>query len=124
MNDKFNRPRFGMSSDFLWLAIDSILVCSRNHYLSAYSKLKIKGSVSSAMSESHSFGVPVSAKPRPYQPSHKTLELSQRIEASGHASGAAWITSHARTVSARRCQGKLERNQTLNDHLRIPVISN
>ena len=72
---------------------------------------------------SHSFSVPVSAKLRLCQPSHKTLELAQRIE----ASGAAWVTLHARTVSARRRrQGAADLIQvkTLKDNLRIPVISN
>lgn len=72
---------------------------------------------------SHSFSVPVSAKLRLCQPSHKTLELAQRIE----GSGASWITLHARTVSARRRrQGAADLNQvkTLKDNLQIPVISN
>lgn len=72
---------------------------------------------------SHSFNVPVSAKMRLCQPLHKTLELAQRIE----VSGAAWITLHARTVSARRRrQGAADLNQVkiLKDNLLIPVISN
>ena len=81
----------------------------------------MKGSLVSAMS--HSFSVPVSAKLRLCQPSHKTLNLAQRIE----ASGASWITLHARTVSTRRRrQGAADLNQVkrLKDNLRVPVISN
>lgn len=72
---------------------------------------------------SHSFSVPVSAKLRLCQPSYKTLELAQRIE----ASGAAWITLHARTVSSRRRrQGAADLSEVkrLKDNLRVPVISN
>jgi len=72
---------------------------------------------------SHSFTVPVSAKLRLCQPSAKTVEFSQRLE----ASGASWITLHARTVSARRRrQGAADLGEVkrLKDHLHVPVVSN
>ncbi|KAF8955320.1 FMN-linked oxidoreductase [Flammula alnicola] len=72
---------------------------------------------------SNSFTVPVSAKLRLCQPSPKTLDLAERLE----ASGASWITLHARTISARRRrQGAADLTEVkrLKDHLRIPVISN
>lgn len=74
-------------------------------------------------SMSRSFAVPVSAKLRLCQPSTKTLDLAQRLE----ACGAAWITLHARTVSSqRRRQGSadLEQVKRLKDHMKIPIISN
>ncbi|KAF8155721.1 FMN-linked oxidoreductase [Crassisporium funariophilum] len=72
---------------------------------------------------SHSFVVPVSAKLRLCHPTQKTLELTRHLE----ASGASWITLHARTVSARRRrQGAADLDQVkrLKDNLHIPVISN
>ena len=72
---------------------------------------------------SQSFFVPVSAKLRLCQPTLKTVELAQRIE----AAGASWITLHARTVSARRRrQGAAELSEVarLKKHVRVPVISN
>lgn len=72
---------------------------------------------------SHSLTVPVSAKLRLCQPTSKTLDLAQRLE----ACGAAWITLHARTVSARRRrQGAADLGEVkrLKDHMHIPIISN
>ncbi|PPR02010.1 hypothetical protein CVT24_011133 [Panaeolus cyanescens] len=72
---------------------------------------------------SHSLAVPVSAKLRLCQPTPKTVDLSQRIE----AAGASWITLHARTVSARRRrQGAADLSEVkrLKENIRIPVISN
>ncbi|KAJ3736649.1 FMN-linked oxidoreductase [Lentinula guzmanii] len=72
-----------------------------------------------------SFKIPVSTKLRLCQPSSKTVELAERLE----ASGSSWITLHARTVSSRRRrQGaadlseikRLKQSETLT----IPVISN
>jgi len=70
-----------------------------------------------------SFIVPASVKIRLCQPVEKTVNFAQLIE----ASGASWITLHARTVSAkRRRQGaaNLEIVKQLKEALRIPVISN
>ncbi|PPQ81929.1 hypothetical protein CVT25_013777 [Psilocybe cyanescens] len=72
---------------------------------------------------SHSFTVPVSAKFRLCQPSSKTIEFAQQLE----TSGAAWVTLHARTASARRRrQGAADLSEVkrLKENLRIPVISN
>ncbi len=77
--------------------------------------------VVSAMS--HSFTVPTTAKIRLCQPASKTLEFAQGLE----ASGAAWMTLHARTVSARRRRqgaARLDEVKRLTDNLQIPVISN
>ncbi|KAF9568724.1 FMN-linked oxidoreductase [Agrocybe pediades] len=74
-------------------------------------------------SMTNSFTVPVTAKLRLCQPQPKTLELAQQLE----ASGASWITLHARTVSARRRrQGAADLSEVkrLKEHLRVPVISN
>ena len=72
---------------------------------------------------SHSFIVPTTAKIRLCQPTSKTLEFAQGLE----ASGASWITLHARTVSdRRRRQGaaRLDEVKRLKDNVQIPVISN
>ena len=72
---------------------------------------------------SSSFSVPVTAKLRLCQPSHSTLELSQRLE----ACGVSWITLHARNVSARRRrQGSANLNEVkrLKGHLQVPIVSN
>lgn len=72
---------------------------------------------------SHSFTVPVSAKLRLCQPSSRTLDFAQLLE----ASGASWITLHARTVSARRRRqgaANLAEVKKLKENLRVPVISN
>ncbi|KAH6905537.1 t-diRNAhydrouridine synthase [Coprinopsis sp. MPI-PUGE-AT-0042] len=77
--------------------------------------------VVSAMSSS--LNVPISAKLRLCQPVDKTKELALRLE----AQGAAWITLHARTVSARRRrQGPADLRvvRELKSHLNVPVISN
>lgn len=70
-----------------------------------------------------SFTVPASAKLRLCQPSDKTLDLAQRLE----ACGASWITLHARTVSARRRRhgpADLGQVKRLKHGLSVPVISN
>ncbi|KAG5650829.1 hypothetical protein H0H81_010878, partial [Sphagnurus paluster] len=70
-----------------------------------------------------SFTVPASVKIRLCQPVEKTLDFAQRLE----ACGAAWVTLHARTVSARRRrQGAADLDQVkrLKENLRIPVVSN
>ncbi|KAH9478416.1 tRNA-dihydrouridine(16/17) synthase [NAD(P)(+)]-like [Psilocybe cubensis] len=90
-------------------------------YLLGQKDWPLVNDIVSAMS--HSFTVPVSAKFRLCQPSSKTVELAQQLE----ASGAAWVTLHARTVSARRRrQGAADLNEVkrLKENLRIPVISN
>lgn len=72
---------------------------------------------------SHSFIIPTSVKIRLAQPVEKTVDFAQRLE----ASGAAWVTLHARTVSARRRrQGAADLDQVkkLKKSLRVPVISN
>lgn len=72
---------------------------------------------------SSSLSVPVSAKLRLCQPSAKTHDLAQRLE----AQGASWITLHARTVSSkRRRQGlaDLDVVKELKTHLTVPTISN
>jgi tRNA-dihydrouridine synthase len=72
---------------------------------------------------SRSLTVPVSAKLRLCQPTPKTLDLAQRLE----ACGASWITLHARTVSARRRrQGAADLKEVtrLKDHMHVPIISN
>ncbi|KAG6885735.1 hypothetical protein C0993_010562 [Termitomyces sp. T159_Od127] len=72
---------------------------------------------------SHSFIVPTSAKIRLAQPVEKTVDFARRLE----ACGAAWVTLHARTVSARRRrQGAADLDQVkkLKKCLRVPVISN
>ncbi|KDR79990.1 hypothetical protein GALMADRAFT_242180 [Galerina marginata CBS 339.88] len=72
---------------------------------------------------SHSFTVPVSAKFRLCQPTSNTLDFAQKLE----ASGASWVTLHARTVSARRRRhgaADLHEVKRLKEHLQIPVISN
>ncbi|KAG6812188.1 hypothetical protein H0H92_003993 [Tricholoma furcatifolium] len=72
---------------------------------------------------SRSFTVPASVKIRLAQPVEKTKEFAQRLE----ASGAAWVTLHARTVSARRRrQGAADLDQVkiLKNGLGVPVISN
>ncbi|KAG6854487.1 hypothetical protein C0991_006089 [Blastosporella zonata] len=72
---------------------------------------------------SHSFTVPTSVKIRLGQPVDRTVEFAQRLE----ASGAAWVTLHARNVSARRRrQGAADLDQVkrLKRNLQIPVISN
>ncbi|GLB42381.1 putative catalyzes the synthesis of dihydrouridine, a modified base found in the D-loop of most tRNAs [Lyophyllum shimeji] len=71
----------------------------------------------------HSFTVPTSVKIRLCQPVEKTVDFAQRLE----ASGASWLTLHARTVSARRRrQGAADLGEVkrLKEALRIPVISN
>ncbi|KAJ3985828.1 FMN-linked oxidoreductase [Lentinula detonsa] len=72
-----------------------------------------------------SFKVPVSTKLRLCQPSSKTVELAERLE----ASGSSWITLHARTVSSRRRRqgaADLSEIKTLkqSETLTIPVVSN
>jgi len=70
-----------------------------------------------------SFTIPTSVKMRLCQPTPKTLQLSQRLE----ACGASWLTLHARTVSARRRrQGAADLNEVkrLKEGLSIPVVSN
>ncbi|EMD35626.1 hypothetical protein CERSUDRAFT_85566 [Gelatoporia subvermispora B] len=72
---------------------------------------------------SRSFVVPVCTKIRLCQPISATLDFAQRLE----AAGSAWVTLHARTVSARRRrQGAADLDQVkrLKDNLAIPVISN
>jgi tRNA-dihydrouridine synthase 1 len=72
---------------------------------------------------SHSFTVPVSTKLRLCQPSSKTLDFAKRLE----ASGASWITLHARHVSARRRRqgaADLIEIKNLKDNLSVPVVSN
>ena len=72
---------------------------------------------------SHSFTVPVSTKLRLCQPASKTLDFAKRLE----ASGASWITLHARHVSARRRRqgaADLTEIKRLKDNLRVPVVSN
>ncbi|KAF9009967.1 t-diRNAhydrouridine synthase [Cyathus striatus] len=67
--------------------------------------------------------VPVSAKLRLCQPTPKTVELAQNLE----ACGASWITLHARTVSARRRRhglADLSEVKRLKEHLKVPIISN
>ncbi|KAG5350155.1 hypothetical protein C0989_012479, partial [Termitomyces sp. Mn162] len=71
----------------------------------------------------HSFIVPTSVKIRLAQPIEKTVDFAQRLE----AYGAAWVTLHARTVSARRRrQGAADLDQVrkLKKGLCVPVISN
>lgn len=75
----------------------------------------------SAMSSS--FSVPVTAKLRLCQPSHATLDLSQRLE----ACGVSWVTLHARNVSARRRRqgsANLDEVKRLKGNLQVPVVSN
>ncbi|KAJ3837626.1 FMN-linked oxidoreductase [Lentinula raphanica] len=72
-----------------------------------------------------SFKVPVSTKIRLCQPSFKTVELAERLQ----ASGSSWITLHARTVSSRRRrQGAADLSEVKrlkqSESLTIPVISN
>ncbi|KAJ3799948.1 FMN-linked oxidoreductase [Lentinula aff. detonsa] len=72
-----------------------------------------------------SFRVPVSTKLRLCQPSSKTVELAERLE----ASGSSWITLHARTVSSRRRrQGAADLSEIKrlkqSESLTIPVVSN
>lgn len=70
-----------------------------------------------------SFTVPTSVKMRLCQPCPKTLDLARRLQ----GCGAAWLTLHARTVSARRRrQGAADLNEIkrLKNGLSIPVISN
>lgn len=72
---------------------------------------------------SHSFTVPVSTKMRLCQPQSDTLRLAQQLE----ASGSAWVTLHARTVSARRRRqgaADLDEVRNLKEHLTVPVVSN
>ncbi|KAJ7185370.1 FMN-linked oxidoreductase [Mycena filopes] len=72
---------------------------------------------------SHSFTVPVSTKLRLCEPASKTLDFAQRLE----ACGAAWVTLHPRTVSARkRRHGAADLSQVkrLKENLRVPVVSN
>ncbi|KAJ6612738.1 FMN-linked oxidoreductase [Mycena sp. CBHHK59/15] len=71
----------------------------------------------------NSFTVPAAAKLRLCQPAPKTLELGQRLE----ASGVSWLTLHARTVSPRkRRHGAADLSQVkrLKDNLSLPVVSN
>ncbi|KAJ3991870.1 FMN-linked oxidoreductase [Lentinula boryana] len=72
-----------------------------------------------------SFKIPVSTKLRLCQPSSKTVELAERLE----ASGSSWITLHARTVSSRRRrQGAADLSEIKrlkqSESLTIPVVSN
>ncbi|KAJ3967980.1 FMN-linked oxidoreductase [Lentinula raphanica] len=72
-----------------------------------------------------SFKVPVSTKIRLCQPSFKTVELAERLQ----ASGSSWITLHARTVSSRRRrQGAADLSEVKRlkqyENLTIPIISN
>ncbi|KAG6831847.1 hypothetical protein H0H87_003646 [Tephrocybe sp. NHM501043] len=72
---------------------------------------------------SRSFTVPTSVKIRLAQPIERTVDFAQLLE----ASGAAWVTLHARTVSARRRRqgaADLDQVKNLKNNLRIPVISN
>ncbi|KIY64051.1 FMN-linked oxidoreductase [Cylindrobasidium torrendii FP15055 ss-10] len=72
---------------------------------------------------SHSLPVPVSAKIRLCQPLDRTPILGQRLE----AAGAAWLTLHARTVSARRRRAgsaDLAQVALLKSTVSTPVISN
>ncbi|KAL1742527.1 hypothetical protein HDZ31DRAFT_84067 [Schizophyllum fasciatum] len=74
-------------------------------------------------SMSHSLDVPVSVKLRLCQPAAKTVDFASSLE----ASGAAWVTLHPRTVSARRRRqgaADLEVVKTLKSSLTVPVISN
>ncbi|KIK68503.1 hypothetical protein GYMLUDRAFT_153729 [Collybiopsis luxurians FD-317 M1] len=76
-------------------------------------------------SMSQSFTVPVSTKMRLCQPPSKTVELAERLQ----ASGSSWITLHARTVSSRRRRqgaADLDEVKRLKDSeiLNVPVISN
>lgn len=72
-----------------------------------------------------SFTVPVSTKIRLCQPSTKTVEFAERLQ----ASGSSWITLHARTVSSRRRrQGAADLSEVKklkeSERLTIPVVSN
>ncbi|KAJ4490156.1 t-diRNAhydrouridine synthase [Lentinula aciculospora] len=76
-------------------------------------------------SMARSFTVPVSTKIRLCQPSSKTVEFAERLQ----ASGSSWITLHARTVSSRRRRhgaADLSEVRTLKESksLTIPIISN
>ncbi|KAH7928606.1 FMN-linked oxidoreductase [Leucogyrophana mollusca] len=67
--------------------------------------------------------VPVSAKIRLCQNTPDTVNLGELLE----ASGASWVTLHARHVSAkRRRQGAADLHEVkrLKEKLRVPVISN
>ncbi|KAF5389663.1 hypothetical protein D9757_004094 [Collybiopsis confluens] len=76
-------------------------------------------------SMAQSFTVPVSTKMRLCQPSSKTVEFAERLQ----ASGSSWITLHPRTVSSRRRrQGAADLDQVRAlkncDKITVPVISN
>ncbi|KAF9078770.1 FMN-linked oxidoreductase [Rhodocollybia butyracea] len=76
-------------------------------------------------SMSRSLMVPISTKIRLCQPSSNTVELAERLQ----ASGSSWITLHARTVSSRRRrQGAADLSQVRllkqSEQLTIPIISN
>ncbi|KAG6888645.1 hypothetical protein C0992_007962 [Termitomyces sp. T32_za158] len=88
-----------------------------------FSRLFTSRSPQSVSGMSHSFIVPTSVKIRLAQPAEKTVNFAQRLE----ACGAAWVTLHPRTVSARRRrQGAADLDQVkkLKKSLRVPVISN
>ncbi|KIY53272.1 t-diRNAhydrouridine synthase [Fistulina hepatica ATCC 64428] len=90
-------------------------------YLLGQKDWSLDVNIVSAMTSS--FDVPVSVKLRLCQPFKQTSVLAQRLE----AHGAAWVTLHARTVSAmRRRQGpaRLEEVARLKGVLSIPVVSN
>lgn len=72
---------------------------------------------------STSLPVPVSAKLRLCQNAALTPDLGVRLE----AAGAAWLTLHARHVSARRRRqgaADLAQVKALKSRVRIPVVSN
>ncbi|KAL0577199.1 hypothetical protein V5O48_004797 [Marasmius crinis-equi] len=76
-------------------------------------------------SMAHSFITPVSTKIRLCQPAEKTLDFVERLQ----AQGSAWVTLHARTVSARRRrQGAADLSQVkrIKDSpaIHVPIISN
>lgn len=110
-----------MSDLNLGCPLDAAREAHYGAYLLGQKDWPLVESMVSAMSSSLS--VPVSAKLRLCQPSAKTHDLAQRLE----AQGASWITLHARTVSSkRRRQGlaDLDVVKELKTHLTVPTISN
>ncbi|KAH7913096.1 FMN-linked oxidoreductase [Hygrophoropsis aurantiaca] len=110
-------------------AIDLNLGCPQEHareghyggYLLGRKDWHLVQNIVSSMSKS--LAVPVSAKIRLCQNTSDTVILAESLE----ASGASWVTLHARHVSARRRrQGAADLSQVkqLKERLRIPVISN
>ncbi|KAG6872703.1 hypothetical protein C0995_007371 [Termitomyces sp. Mi166 len=101
-----------------------VQLCGNNVQTIVEAGKKLQGHCDGIVSAmSHSFIVPTSAKIRLAQPVEKTIDFGQRLE----VCGAAWVTLHARTVSARRRrQGAADLDQVkkLKKSLRVPVISN